>query len=73
MVPIIKRKVDLYITRECDIRDKPTVLEGSPWAEAIFNARGQISLIAEQETLRNGGDWDPDCEGTVITKNILSE
>lgn len=66
-VPIVKRKVDLYITEHVNVKDKPKGDNYSRWLDSIFKARGQISLLVELATLRGGGVWDRDVEGTLIT------
>ena len=68
IVPIIRRKVDLYTTVEMDISQKPTGEAYSRWKELLYDARGQLGLIAELATLRNGIDWDRDVEGMFMTK-----
>ena len=70
-VPIIRRKVDLYVTNEVDISRRPTGAEYSRWVNSLFEARGQIGLLAELATLRNGIDWDRDVEGMFMTKKLV--
>ena len=69
VVSTIRYNIRLYAEAEVNIRTRPTGKDYSPWAEAIYDARGQIGLLAEEASVKSGVDWDKDCEGTVITKN----
>ena len=69
VVKILRREVKLFTTSTVDIRRVPKGDQYEPWAEAIYKARGQIGLLAEEATLQSGIDWDPACEGIVTTKN----
>ena len=53
------------------MKDKPKGENYSRWLDSIFKARGQISLLVELATLRGGGVWDRDVEGTLITKREI--
>ena len=68
MVRIIRREVKLFTTSTVDIRKIPKGEAYQPWAEAIYDARGELGLLAEEATLQSGVDWDPTCEGIVITE-----
>ena len=64
-MPVIQRRVDLYVTKEVDVITKPKGDAYDHWAEEIYDARGQLGLLVELNSLRRIGEWDRSCEGTV--------
>ena len=68
VVPVIRRKVNLYIEKEINIQRKPTGDEYLRWVDDLYEVRGQLGLLVEQTTIRGNGDWDADVEGMLTTK-----
>ena len=66
----MRRNIPSYTTSTVDIRHKPVGALYDSWADAIYEARGQIGLLVEEATVLSGVDWDPACEGIVITENF---
>ena len=54
MVRILRREVKLYTTSKVDIRRIPKGDEYLPWADSIYESRGEIGLLVEEATLQSG-------------------
>ena len=67
VLPSIRRRVELFITSELDIQEKPTGEAYLRWADELFRAHGQIGLKVELATLQGGGTWDRGVEGMMMT------
>ena len=65
---MMKRKTHTYLSINVDIRHKKYGDEYLPWCEDIYNARGQIGLLVEFNSMHSGKTYDRDCEGIISTE-----
>ena len=69
MVTQIKTNVKRFATSEVDITKAPAKdPEYSRWCDDIFDARYQIGLICEDNTIKSGVDWTDGAEGILSTE-----
>ena len=71
VVYTIRQKIKLFLEKEYNIRKVPSSTEEyEAWCDMIYEARGQIGLQVEQDSVKSNVGWTKGAEGTILTEKI---